>query len=168
MSMLFDTTVRVVTRYFPTALFTGSAFVALIQASGFPSAAGGIPGPALAPLLFAVSLGIIGMVLAVQTWREGVSVVSTNAKVSEASETRVTYSHWAALPVLILMLCAYALIMPLMGFISTNTLFLYGSLRVFGHAGGIRAWAFAIAVSYILLFIFDYLMQVPLPKGWLG
>ncbi len=168
MDMDFHATVRLMTRYFPAVLFIGSSLIALLQASGFPPAAGGIPGPALAPMLFAAALGIIGLVLAVQTWREGPSVTPTNTEGAEDSETPVALSHWAALPALILALCAYALIMPWMGFISTTTFLLFGSLRLFGHAGGIRACAFAISVSYILLFIFDYLMQVPLPKGWLG
>ena len=163
--MNFHITVRIITRYFPSILFIASALIALLQGSRFPSAAGGIPGPALAPLLFATALGIVGIVLAVQTWHEGPSTAPTT---SEASDTPVAPSHGAALPALLLALCAYALIMPWMGFISTTILFLYSSLRLFGHPGGIRAWAFAIAVSYILILIFDYLMHVPLPKGWLA
>jgi putative tricarboxylic transport membrane protein len=149
---------RLVLRYFPAALFVGCALVAAVRAMVFPAAAGGIPGPALAPLLFAAALAVMGIALAVQVYRE----------VPETTTEDASAAHPMALPSLIGVLIAYALIMPLLGFISTTVIFVYACLRIFGHAGGIRAWAFAFGTSYVLVFVFSKLMNVPLPSGWIG
>lgn len=153
-----DTRSQLLLRYFPAALFFVCALIAVVRALGFPAAAGGIPGPALAPMLFAIGLAVMAVALAVQAYRAG----------PESADLKPSQAHPLALPSLIGLLIAYALIMPSLGFIGTSVIFLYACLRVFGHAGGVRARAFAFAVSYILFFIFSQLMNVPLPSGWIG
>lgn len=150
---------RYVLCYFPAALFLACALIAAVRAMAFPAAAGGIPGPALAPFLFASALAAMGIALAVQVYRAGPDALV----VDEEGQAKPM-----ALPLLIGLLIAYAMVMPLFGFISTTVIFVYGCLRVFGHAGGVRAWAFAFGASYILVLIFSQLMNVPLPSGWIG
>jgi putative tricarboxylic transport membrane protein len=154
---------RIWIRYFPSALFLSCAIVAAIQASSFPDAAGDVPGPALAPLLFAAALAVMGVALAIKVWRETVSDKEAVVKESVAAP-----SHRLAVLGLVVSLGAYAIVMPLLGFISTTILFLYLCLRLFGHGGGVRAWAFAVVVSYVLFFVFSFMMKVPLPSGWIG
>jgi len=148
--------------YLPSALFIACSLIAIVQALGFPSAAGEIPGPALFPLLLAVALGVMGIALAVQTWRKcSANGISTETELESAT-------HPFALPGLVVCLVTYTILMPWLGFISTTVFFLYVCLRIFGHRGGVRAWAFAFGTSYVLVFIFAQLMNVPLPSGWVG
>ncbi len=148
-------------RWVPLLLFLVVAGVAAWRAVGFPEAAGGLPGPAVFPLLLASALGLCGVALGVQAFME--KPRATNSADS-STDTLETYGHPAAL---LAAMCGYAVLMPYMGFLSATSVFLFIALRIFGHSGGVRAWAFALTASVLLYGLFAWLMGVSLPEGWI-
>lgn len=63
---------------------------------------------------------------------------------------------------------AYLLAMPYTGFISATALFFMLTIRVLGF----RRWDAALAIGFLFAFglygVFGILMNVSLPKGWIG
>lgn len=132
------------------------AGLALVEAFGFPETQGEIPGPAVVPLLLAGVLTLLALLL---LWSEAGS---------SAAPGVVPNEPWPKLGLLFGVMCAYALVMPFTGFISGTALLLFACLKVFGHAGGVRAWAFGLGAAFVLWVVFGKLMRVPLPEGLIG
>ena len=130
------------------------AGIALAEALRFPQSAGDIPGPALAPILVAGALSLVAIGL---LFRRG-----------EGSASEAPGEPWPTLGMLLVAMCGYALLMPLLGFISGTAILLAACLRIFGHPVGVRGWAFGLGAAFVIWFVFDKLMRVPLPQGWIG
>jgi len=132
----------------------GAAAVALAQVPGFPEVRGNIPGPAVMPALLAVALALCAVALL--------------GKGGESCVSAAPSEPWRKLVLLFAGMCAYALLMPAIGFISSTALLLFASLKIFGHSGGVRGWAFALGLAFVLWAVFGKLMRVALPEGWIG
>ena len=130
------------------------AGIALAEALRFPESAGDIPGPALAPMVVAGALSLVAIGL---LFRRG-----------EGSAPEPPGEPWPTLGLLLVAMCGYALLMPLLGFISGTALLLAACLRIFGHPVGVRGWAFGLGAALVIWFVFDKFMRVPLPQGWIG
>lgn len=150
-------------KFLPPGVFLLASGVALWQSRSFPEVTGGVPGPALVPSLLAIVLGIIGIFLLFKAWRE-VSAGQPRGEGEEASP----HIPWGRFGAMLLLIVAYLVLMPRLGFISTTVLFLVASLYCFGYRGGVQAWAFGFAAAFILYGVFAKIMNVPLPAGWLG
>jgi hypothetical protein len=130
------------------------AGIALAEALQFPESAGDIPGPALAPMLVAGALSLVAIGL---LFRRG-----------EGSDPEAPGEPWPTLGMLLAAMCGYALLMPLLGFISGTAILLAACLKIFGHPVGARGWAFGLGAAFVIWVVFDKLMRVPLPQGWIG
>lgn len=137
----------------PSGMLVAAA-VFLMQVAGFPEARDNVPGPAVMPVLLAAALALCAVLLLLR--RAQLPLADTPAE------------PWPKLAMLLGVMCAYALIMPLTGFISGTALLLFASLKVFGHDGGVRGWAFALGLSFVLWAVFGKVMRVALPEGWIG
>jgi len=62
----------------------------------------------------------------------------------------------------------YLLLMPLLGFITGTTLLCTGVLIILGYRNPVRALAAGFITAFALYGIFGLLMNVVLPKGWIG
>ena len=62
----------------------------------------------------------------------------------------------------------YLLLMPLSGFISATAIFCMGTLMILGYRNPVRALAAGFIAAFVLYGIFGLLMNVVLPKGWIG
>ena len=62
---------------------------------------------------------------------------------------------------------AYVFVVERVGFIATTVLFLTGFGLVLGERRWVRLTLFAIIVPVVAYTIFDTLLHVPLPQGWL-
>lgn len=130
------------------------AGIALAEALRFPESAGDIPGPALAPLLVAGALSLVAIGLLFQR--------------GEGSDPAAPGEPWPILGMLLAAMCGYALLMPLLGFISGTAILLTACLKIFGHPVGARGWAFGLGAAFFIWIVFDKLMRVPLPQGLIG
>jgi hypothetical protein len=137
----------------PAGMLAASG-LALAQAVRFPAAQGNVPGPALMPLLLAGVLAVLALLI---LWSE-----------AKQAAPEMIKEPWSKIGLLLGVLCGYALLMPMLGFISGTALLLVACLKVFGHAGGARAWAFGLAAAFVLWAVFGQLMRVPLPEGLIG
>ena len=63
---------------------------------------------------------------------------------------------------------AYLLLMPLFGFISSTALLCALSLMLLGFRRPVQALASGFIAAFALYWIFGVLMNVALPKGWIG
>ncbi len=152
----------------PPGIFLATTAVALWQSATFPKAAGGVPGPALVPMILAVVLGLASLALVTGALqRRNLSGKSENLK-SRPEDTAKASVPWRRLGMLLAAIVLYLVVMPWMGFISSTTVFIAVSLFCFDYRKGIHNWAFAILAAYILYALFALLMNVPLPVGWLG
>jgi putative tricarboxylic transport membrane protein len=148
-------------------LFLATALVAGGMALGFPAAAPGIPGPAVAPLLFAGPLAVLALVLIWRGWRQQEGSLPGAAGPPSAA-TVPARDLQVRLALLIAAMALYAALMPLLGFIAASTLFIFVCLRLFNYHNAVRALAFALLTAFILHLVFALVMGVPLPRGWIG
>jgi putative tricarboxylic transport membrane protein len=145
-------------RQLPAFLFLIAALVAVWRSLGFPPGPPDAPGPGVVPLWLAVILAVISLILLIRGFRK----VASPAAKSDAGTDNLR------LALLIAALAVYAFFMPLMGFIVSTTLLSLAALHVFGHRGALHAWAYSLGISFVLYLLFQKLMNVPLPSGWLG
>lgn len=148
-------------RQFPAFLFLAAALVAVWRSLSFPPGPPNVPGPGVIPLWLAVVLALVSLVLLIRGF--GGSGAPTTVRDEQTKSGNVL-----RLAVLVAVLAAYALFMPLLGFIASTTLLSLAALHVFGHRGALHAWGYSLAISFVLYLLFQKLMNVPLPSGWLG
>lgn len=151
------------TRLLAPALWLAIAIAGGAFALRFPAAPNQPLGPAFMPLLLAGALGVLALVLAVQTLRA--APPATEA----APETTPQKPATADSPLAILaLLVAYVFLLPVLGFISASALLFAAALRLFGYPNLVRAFALGLVLAFALHLVFARLMGVPLPAGHLG
>ena len=119
------------------------------------------PGSGLIPFIVGLFIGMIGLLLFVKELRRG-------------SQKGATRKFWgspnAAKRVGYLLggLCAMAYLMPILGFLITSFLVTAFMLYVIEP----QKWFMVVATSapscLSVYFLFGYILQIPLPKGFLG
>ncbi len=141
---------------FALALLTAIGAVAL--ALGFPRTPDAHSGPGSFPIFLGVVL--IGLALCglIQSIRKG-------ATQQEKSEESANRSHMLLLGGTTAL---YLLLMPLLGFITGTTLLCMAVLIIHGYRNPVRALAAGFIAAFALYGIFGLLMNVVLPKGWIG
>ncbi len=139
-------------------LWLSLALVAGGIALRFPSAPPGQSlGPAAMPLLLSASLA--GLALLSLLMDRGRPRPAAGGARRIAMDSPV---------VLVALCCAYLLLLPRLGFISSSALLVTVALRLFGYAGTPRALAIGLGLGFALHLVFSRLMGVPLPAGLLG
>lgn len=117
------------------------------------------PGPAFLPLLCGSVTSFLGILVFLQAKRERGEVVEKRLWIRQS-----LYPIVATLGILVF----YAIILEHLGFIVTTLILLLFVLICVARL----SWFAGIIVSLIstgaCYFIFDYLLKVRLPKGWLG
>lgn len=66
------------------------------------------------------------------------------------------------------LVAAYLIVMPFAGFISSSAALCALTMRALGYRNPVRALAFGFILAFMLYLVFGVLMQVSLPKGWIG
>ncbi|AKJ64913.1 tripartite tricarboxylate transporter TctB family protein [Kiritimatiella glycovorans] len=72
------------------------------------------------------------------------------------------------LPLLGGLTALYLVLMPWLGFISSTALLFAAALRVLGYRNPVRALAAGFIAAFVLYAVFERLMNVALPEGWIG
>lgn len=62
----------------------------------------------------------------------------------------------------------YLMLMPVLGFITGTTMLCMGVLVIHGYCNPVRALAAGFVAAFTLYGVFGLLMNVVLPKGWIG
>jgi len=145
----------------------GATVVALSGAAAFgalrfPETTGAVAGPAMFPLLVAACWAPCGLALLIAGWRRTTPPPS-GAPAAPESESPVRRMF-----VLLGLAVAYALLLPLLGFVSASALFLAVTILFLGYPHLWRAGALALSVAFAAFWLFSTVMKVPLPAGWLG
>ena len=130
---------------------------------GYPPGPPNVPGPGVVPLWLAVTLAVVSLILLAR----GFGVGRRDA-FAEATAERTDPTVMLRLLQLLTAVAVYAFVMPLLGFIVSTTMLSLIALRVFGHRNVLHAVAYSLASSFVLYLVFQKLMNVPLPSGWLG
>jgi putative tricarboxylic transport membrane protein len=131
-----------------------------LGAARFPAASGAVAGPAMFPLLVAAGWAPCGVALLISGWRVRHPGAAAPAGAGEPPVRRML--------ALLGLTVGYALLLPLLGFISASALFLTLAIRFLGYRHGWRAGALALAVAFVVFWLFATVMKVPLPAGWIG
>ncbi|MBI4278701.1 MAG: tripartite tricarboxylate transporter TctB family protein [Armatimonadetes bacterium] len=135
------------------------AFAAYVYAGArrMPYAEGGIPGPGFAPTWISVLMAA-GALLTLMATRT--SAPADCFLAGRAAAVRIL-SLGAAM-------VAAALLIPLLGMVTTLVLFILATVTVLGGRGWARITAAAVLVPLALLAVFQVWLKVPFPKGPLG
>ena len=144
------------------AIVVALSGAAAIGALRFPETSGAVAGPAMFPLLVAACWAPCGLAVLVAGWRRNVPPPS-DAPAAPASEPPVR-----RMLTLLGLAVGYALLLPLLGFVSASALFVTVTIRFLGYRHLWRAGAVALSVAFVVFWLFSTLMKVPLPAGWLG
>lgn len=141
---------------FAVAAIIASGTIAL--ALQFPHAQDAPSGPDSFPIF----LGIVLAGLAVCGMIQSLKKTKQDIEDESAKSNRMSMLLLAGATAL------YLLLMPLLGFISGTALLCMAVLMTLGYRNPARALAAGFIAAFALYGLFGLLMNVVLPKGWLG
>ena len=158
---------------FALALLTAIGAVAL--AMQFPRAPDAHSGPGSFPIFLGVILLILALCGLILSLREGCPPDSrghpeAGPPMRSPTEPLETAKCKNRLHMLLLgsATILYLLLMPLLGFIIGTSLLCMAVLLIHGYRNPVRALAAGFVAAFALYGIFGLLMNVVLPKGWIG
>lgn len=128
---------------------------AFFVSRGFPQQEGAPSGPGTCPILLSLALAALalaGLFLCGRT---------PGADGGESVDARRLLTLGALSAV-------YLLALPALGFISSTALFVAVTLAALGYRKPAEALAAGFAFAFALYGVFERLMAVTLPKGWIG
>ena len=145
----------------------------MVLAQQFPRADDAPSGPGSFPLFLGAVLAGLSLCGVVLSLREGCSPSSSGHPEAGPPIRATTESLTKCSPRINILLLAvatalYLLLMPLLGFISATALLCMGALMILGYRNPVRALAAGFIAAFALYGIFGILMNVVLPKGWIG
>lgn len=129
-----------------------------LLARQFPRMEGSYSGPGSMPVVLSIALAGFAVLDLIQQLRHKPDALS--ARDDKGSNKRFF--------LLVGLGAAYLILMPMAGFISSSAVFCALALPVFGYRNGVRALAIGFVFVFLLYLIFGVLMNVVLPKGWIG
>lgn len=134
------------------------AAFAFFAALAFPHPQGAPSGPGTCPLVLSAALAALALAGLFLTGRNGASA-------NEPAQEPLDFRRLLALAGLT---AAYLLALPLFGFISATALFTALVLGVLGFRKPVQALATGFVFAFALYGVFALVMNVALPKGWIG
>jgi putative tricarboxylic transport membrane protein len=131
-----------------------AAIVVLVDAAGLrPSTAA--MGPAVAPTIVGAALGAVGLVLAARAWWELRRTTPRNDLPLRARFVR--------LAAMVALLIAFAVLLPLLGYVVTSALLFTGAALLLGAPNPIRTLACGWTLAGLVFLVFDGLIGLALP-----
>ncbi|MDI6755407.1 MAG: tripartite tricarboxylate transporter TctB family protein [Thermodesulfobacteriota bacterium] len=119
------------------------------------------PGPGFLPFWLGIVLGVISIFKFISTFNK--------KKVSEGNEPRLPgWKSLSRLGLIMLIMAGFALFMNILGFILTVFFFVSILLFALEGVGILKSIYYGIMFSAFIFLVFRYLLEVDLPKGWLG
>ena len=139
----------------------GLALWAYLESTRFRYMSEFTPGPGFFPFWVAVSLALLSLYLIYSTFKR---------KPSQHDEKKILPERHALVRVgtILLLLAVATGVMKFLGFPLTLAVFTAAILGVLEHYSIPKSIAYAIAYAAVTWFIFEYLMTMGFPKGFLG
>jgi len=122
------------------------------------------PGPGFHPFWLGVILGVLSISLLVQTF----SVKKDNGGTGKEKPRLPGKASLVRLSLIILITVAFAFLMDIFGFVLTAFLFVASILYILEGDGVLKSIFYGIVFSGSVFLIFQYWLEVNLPKGFLG
>lgn len=149
-------------------LFSGSVILFLALAVAYaswqmPFGQMANPGPGFTPFWSAVLLGVFSCLALLRALRQR----QAPSTVPSPPESVLLEKRSRSIGV-ILVLCGYALIIAHLGYILTTSLLLITLLRILEYRNWWKTGLIALLTTLASFVLFDYWLQVPLPRGVLG
>ena len=141
----------------------------LLYVRGFPSLPGGLPGPALFPGIIAGLFVVFGSTLVVRWARRRRTGVPTEVEQDACEQappppTRRTSLNAAAVLASVVF---YLAVVEVLGFTVTMTVLLLALMLLLGVRALVAVPA-AVVTTLLMVLLFQYMLLVPLPTGFLG
>lgn len=122
----------------------------------FPKGSGGVPGPAVFPILIACMMLLSGLVILVDAIR-----TNSDEKIVLLSKDNIRV--YISMGIML----AYCVMVPVVGFVVSSVIFLTVTIRWFSQKKIWVCLAWAAAMSGIVYAVFTYLLKVSLKFGFL-
>lgn len=135
-------------------LFLG---VVLVYGWGGTQLTASLQGDVIGPAFFPRLLTVLGILLGILLFVQGVPVAAKDNAGEEGSD--ITALVPAA------MLLAYALVFESLGFLLATPLFLVITFRYLGHSSWAGIFGYSAAVTAVVFVLFQYLLDIRLPLG---
>jgi putative tricarboxylic transport membrane protein len=136
----------------------------LLYIRGFPQLPGGQPGPALFPGIIAALFVVFGGILVVRWFAQR----RAGALAQEGDQPeRPTTRAWLTALAMCAAVVVYLLVVDLLGFPVTMSVLLFALMKLLGTRTLVAAVA-AVATAVVLMLLFQMVLLVPLPTGFLG
>ena len=119
-------------------------------------------GPAAAPTLLGILLGLLGGALAVQARS---ALRTPESAPNETRSARVTARRLWRLAALVAILIAFALLLPILGYVVSATALFTGAALLLGAPHPPRVVAYGWTLAVLVFLIFDRLIGLTLPAG---
>jgi putative tricarboxylic transport membrane protein len=141
----------------------------LVYIRGFPQLPGGQPGPALFPGIIAALFVVSGLILVARWFLQRRAAVTAVADVDAGTEqpTRPTTRAWLTALAVCAAVVVYLLVVDLLGFPVTMSLLLFALMKLLGTRTLVAAVA-AVTTALLVMLLFQMVLLVPLPTGFLG
>lgn len=133
----------------------------ILGSLGLDYKSGFTPGPGFEPFWLGVFLGIIAILLLIDVLK------STGYQKDQKTLLPGRHSLFR-IGVIMLMMAALTFVMEFTGFILAVFFFVSGILFVLEGVSFLKSVYYGVAFGGCIFFVFRYLMEVDLPRGWLG
>ena len=139
----------------------GLALWAYLESKRFHYRSEFTPGPGFFPFWVAVSLALLSLYLIYSTFKR---------EPSRQDEKKILPQQHALVRVatILLLLAVATGVMKFLGFPLTLAVFTTAILVILEHYSILKSIAYAVAYAAVTWFIFEYLMTMGFPKGFLG
>ncbi len=130
-----------------------------IEALDLPMGARDRPGAGVFPVLVGVTLAVTSILTIIEAWRSD--------EISGSMGLPSGRYLWRVV-LIIMLLSAYALLLPYLGQLIGGTLFLAATMRVLSNLSWQRIVAYSLIASLLSYVLFVVLLEVRMPRGLLG
>lgn len=153
------------------ALMTVGAVVVLVDAASLRETNAAI-GPAAVPTVVGLLLGIVGIVMAARAWWDLRRAQPVGTAVDEGPHT--TPESTAGLPSraqvlrlagMVGVLVAYALLLPILGYVVCAALLFTGAALLLGAPRPVTVLSYGWTLAAVVFLVFDRLIGLALPTG---
>jgi putative tricarboxylic transport membrane protein len=135
-------------------MMAGAVVVLIDAASLRPSDAA--VGPAVAPTAVGVLLGLLGALMLLQSGRHLRAATARQA---------LPHRRLLRLAAMVLLLVAYAVLLPIFGYVVSSTLLFTGAALLLGAPHPVRTLAYGWTLAGVVFLVFDRLIGLAMPVG---
>jgi len=137
-------------------LLSGAIFAQILRSPSIQDSSG--PGPFFLPTIAALIIGALSLTLLIQSLRP--------AKIGPAPPPG--RRMWGRLIWIVIWCLLYGIAIENLGYLLSTGIVTFALLAYFNRRKWVLNIVFSLATPISIYILFDTLLKVPLPKGWLG